>query len=104
MHTGGRKPRRYYCFRAPRPDTDEEELKLRDAIQRVAIENRAFGYRVLRDLGWEVNHKRVARLMREDKLLAMAVLADLKPSIGRMRRLIAPWSASIPLLRYFTWR
>jgi len=65
----------YYRFRAPRPDTDEEELKLRDAIQRAAIENRAFGYRrvtrVLRDLGWEVNHKRVARLMREDNLLAI---------------------------------
>jgi putative transposase len=65
----------YYRFRAPRPATDEEELKLRDAIQRAAIENRAFGYRrvtrVLRDQGWEVNHKRVARVMREDNLLAI---------------------------------
>ncbi|MBV9037661.1 MAG: IS3 family transposase, partial [Acidobacteriaceae bacterium] len=67
----------YYRFCAPAPgaDTDEEESRLRDAIQREAIESRHYGYRrvtrALRDQGWEVNHKRVARLMREDGLLAI---------------------------------
>lgn len=65
----------YYRFCAPKADTDEEESRLRDAIQREAIESRHYGYRrvthALRVQGWEVNHKRVARLMREDNLLAI---------------------------------
>jgi putative transposase len=65
----------YYRFCGPGADTDEEESRLRDAIQRAAIENRQYGYRrvthALRAQGWEVNHKRVARLMREDGLLAI---------------------------------
>ena len=60
----------YYRFLSPSADTDEEESRLRDAIQREAIESRHYGYRrithALRAQGWEVNHKRVARLMRED--------------------------------------
>jgi len=56
----------------PKP---EEESRLRDAIQRAAIENRHYGYpritHALRAQGREVNHKRVARLMREDNLLAI---------------------------------
>ena len=65
----------YYRYCGPQPDADEEESRLRDAIQRAAIENRHYGYRrithALRAQGWDVNHKRVARLMREDKLLAI---------------------------------
>jgi len=65
----------FYRFCTPSADTDEEESRLRDAIQRAAIESRDYGYRrvtrALRDQGWEVNHKRVARLMREDGLLAI---------------------------------
>jgi putative transposase len=65
----------YYRFCSPRADTGEEESQLRDAIQQAAIESRHYGYRrvtrALRDQGWEVNHKRVARLMREDGLLAI---------------------------------
>ena len=65
----------YYRFCAPAADTDEEESRLRDAIQRAAIESRQYGYRrvthALRAQGWEVNHKRVARLMRADGLLAI---------------------------------
>lgn len=65
----------YYRFCSPSAGTDEEESRLRDAIQRAAIESRHYGYRrvtrALRDQGWEVNHKRVARLMREDGLLAI---------------------------------
>jgi len=65
----------YYRFGIPEPDTDEEESRLRDAIQRTVLESRRYGYRrvtrALRDQGWEVNRKRVARLMREDGLLAI---------------------------------
>jgi len=65
----------YYRFFAPGADTDEEGSRLRDAIQRATIESRQYGYRrvthALRAQGWEVNHKRVARLMREDGLLAI---------------------------------
>jgi putative transposase len=65
----------YYRFCSPRADTDQEESELRDAIQRAAIESRHYGYRrvtrALRDQGWDVNHKRVARLMRQDGLLAI---------------------------------
>jgi putative transposase len=65
----------YYRFRMPEPDADEEEARLRDAIQRVALDSRLYGYRritgALRAQGWIVNYKRVARLMREDGLLAI---------------------------------
>ncbi len=75
MHTGGRKPRRLLSLLLAQGRYDEEESQLRDAIQRAAMESRHYGYRrvthALRDQGWEVNHKRVARLMREDGLLAI---------------------------------
>jgi len=52
-----------------------EETALRDLIQRLALANRCYGYRrihaLLRREGLCVNHKRVARLMREDNLLAL---------------------------------
>ena len=52
-----------------------EEMGLRDAIQRLALPKRRHGYRyitaLLRREGWQVNHKRVLRLMREDNLLCL---------------------------------
>jgi putative transposase len=53
----------------------EEETAVRDAVQRVALANRRYGYRRIaaqlhRD-GLVVNHKRVLRLMREDNLLCL---------------------------------
>lgn len=51
------------------------ETALRDAIQRIVLENRTYGYRrvaaELRQQGWVVNHKRVLRLTREDNLLCL---------------------------------
>ena len=77
----------YYRFRLPTPDTGEEESQLRHAMQQIALETRQYGYRrvtrALRDQGWEVNHKRVARLMREDGLLAI-----------RKRRFVPPTTDS----------
>lgn len=53
----------------------QEETALRDAIQRLALANRHYGYRRIRELlrreGWQVNHKRLVRLMREDNLLCL---------------------------------
>jgi transposase InsO family protein len=53
----------------------QEETAVRDAIQRVALENRCYGYRriaqELRRDGLVVNYKRVLRLMRRDNLLCL---------------------------------
>ena len=52
-----------------------EETALRDAMQRVALAHRHYGYRrigaLLRREGWQVNHKRLVRLLREDNLLCL---------------------------------
>jgi putative transposase len=53
-----------------------EAMELRARIQKIVIAHRrCYGYRrVTRDLkdqGWRVNHKRVARMMAEDNLLAV---------------------------------
>jgi len=54
----------------------EEEISLRSAVQSVVVQNRwRYGYRrttaELRSRGMMVNHKRIARIMREDNLLAL---------------------------------
>jgi len=53
----------------------EEETDLRDAIQRLALAQRHYGYRritaLLRRAGRVVNHKRVLRLMQADNLLCL---------------------------------
>jgi transposase InsO family protein len=54
----------------------EEEMEVRSAIQQIAVDHRRrYGYRrvaaELRRRGLAVNHKRVARLMREDNLLGV---------------------------------
>jgi putative transposase len=53
----------------------QADIALRDAIHKVTLENRFYGYRrvtaELRQRNWEVNHKRVLRLMRADNLLAL---------------------------------
>jgi putative transposase len=61
----------------------EEEMEVRTAIQAVVLEHRRrYGYRrvgrELRRRGLAVNHKRVARLMREDNLLAIEPRAWLR--------------------------
>ena len=67
----------------PEVEQREEELDLRDAIQRIALEFPCYGRpRItaeLRRQGWEVNHKRVGRIMREDNLLCI-----------RRRKFVAP--------------
>lgn len=50
-------------------------MELRHQVQRVALENRLYGYRrvseQLQREGWPVGRKRVARIMREDNLLCV---------------------------------
>jgi putative transposase len=62
---------RHYTEHEPR----QADMVLRDAMQRVALENRSYGYRrvtaELRQQGLVVNRKRVLRLMREDNLLVV---------------------------------
>jgi transposase InsO family protein len=64
----------FYRWRVPRQATPVE-MELRDAMQKVALEWPAYGYRrITRELqqrGFEVNHKRVLRMMRKDNLLCV---------------------------------
>jgi transposase InsO family protein len=64
----------FYRFE-PETETVEEDLNLRDTIQRIALEFPCYGRpRItaeLRRRGWKVNHKRVGRIMREDNLLCL---------------------------------
>jgi transposase InsO family protein len=57
------------------PPTEEADIDLRDAIQKIALEWPCYGWRrmraELRRRGWTVNHKRVRRIMREDNLLCL---------------------------------
>jgi putative transposase len=64
----------YRSFQAQQPV--QEEMEVRSAIQQIVLAHRRrYGYRrvtaELRRQGLLVNHKRVARLMREDNLLAV---------------------------------
>ena len=107
----------YYRHCGPQPSEDEAESCLRDTIQRVALDNRFYGYRrvthALRQQGWLVNHKRVTRLMRLDNLLAIRKRRfvvttdskhDLEVSINVARRLTPTavdqlWVADITYVR-----
>jgi putative transposase len=64
----------YYRWRVP-PPSFPVEMELRDALQQVALEFPAYGYRritfELNRRGFAVNHKRVLRLMRADNLLCL---------------------------------
>jgi putative transposase len=62
----------------------EAETALRDEIQRLSLAHRKNGYRhngyrpitvMLQRAGWAVNHKRVARIRREDNLLCVPKLS-----------------------------
>jgi transposase InsO family protein len=95
----------------------QAETELRDRIQRVALENRFYGYRrvaaELRRQGIVVNHKRVLRVMREDNLLSLRkrrflLTTDSRhyrpiyPNLAAGREITAPnqvWVADITYIR-----
>jgi len=64
----------FYRWRHAAP-AEDRDLDLRDQIQRIALEWPCYGWRRIREelrrRGWEVNHKRVRRIMREDNLLCL---------------------------------
>jgi len=65
----------YYRFLDPEKPAPAD-MDLRDEIQKIALEWPSYGSRrikrELKERGWEVNRKRVQRLMREDNLLCVA--------------------------------
>ena len=65
----------FYRFEENAGPGGDADMDLRDAIQRIALEWPSYGRRritqELRRCGWEVNWKRVYRLMREDNLLCV---------------------------------
>jgi len=98
-----------------------EETALRDAIQRLALAHPHYGYRrigaLLRRDGWQVNAKRVLRLMREDNLLCLRRKAfappttdsrhgfSVYPNLARRMEPMAPdrlWVADITYIRLDT--
>jgi putative transposase len=109
----------FYRWRRPRQATPVE-MELRDQMQKVALESPAYGYRritcELQQRGFEVNHKRVLRMMREDNLLcvrrrAFVVTTDSRhnlPVYPNLAREIKPtainqlWVADITYIRLRT--
>ena len=71
----GQVSRAGFCRFDPCAKPPDDDLKLRDAIQKIALEFPCCGRpRITAELkrrGWEVNHKRVGRIMREDNLLCL---------------------------------
>ena len=65
----------YYRFQNPEKPAPED-MQLREDMQKIAVEWPCYGSRrmarELRELGWDINRKRVQRLMREDNLLCVA--------------------------------
>ncbi len=65
----------FYRHQAAAPAGPDPDMNLRDAIQRIALEFSSYGRpRITAELkrrGWEVNHKRVHRILREDNLLCL---------------------------------
>jgi transposase InsO family protein len=65
----------FYRQQSAAPAGPDPDMNLRDAIQRIALEFPSYGRpRVTAELkrrGWEANHKRVHRILREDNLLCL---------------------------------
>ncbi len=62
----------YYASQQEKPDSDPD-VELRDFIEQIVMEFPGYGYRrvthTLKRMGWQVNHKRVLRVMRKEALL-----------------------------------
>jgi putative transposase len=109
----------FYRWRVPRQATPVE-MEVRDEMQKVALESPAYGYRritsELKQRHFEVNHKRVLRMMREDNLLCVrrrmfVVTTDSRhnlPVYPNLARQITPtrvdqlWVADITYIRLRT--
>jgi transposase InsO family protein len=71
-----------------------EETELRDLVQRLCLAHRFYGYRRITELvkreGFAVNRKRIARIMREDNLLALRKPA-FRPATTDSRHRFTRW-------------
>jgi putative transposase len=85
-HLSGVSRATYYRHVAAKAD-DGLEHDLQDAIQRICLKHKYYGYRrvtaSLRRQGHAINAKKVLRLMREDNLLAQRRRPFLVPPRGR---------------------
>ncbi len=65
-------PRSTYYYRSTRKSLGRTEERLIELIEEIQDELPGYGYRrvtrALRDMGHQVNHKRIARIMRENGL------------------------------------
>ena len=109
----------FYRWRLPRLATPME-MEMRDQMQKTALKWPAYGYRrithELHKQGFDINHKRVLRMMREDNLLcvrrrAFLVTTDSRhnlPIYENLARQIKPtainqlWVADITYIRLRT--
>jgi putative transposase len=109
----------FYRSRRPRQALPVE-MEIRDEMQKIALESPAYGYRritaELQRRGFDLNHKRVLRMMREDNLLcirrrAFVVTTDSPhnlPIYPNLARAITPtsinqlWVADITYIRLLT--
>ena len=110
---------RYAAAPAPTP-ADVPDVALRDAIERIVLEFPGYGYRrvtaQLQREGWNVNRKRVLRLMRQECLLCQLkrrwvkttdsehgfrVYPNLLPEAGwqRLTRPDEAWASDITYIR-----
>ena len=64
----------FYRWRVPRQELPVE-MEIRDQMQKVALAWPTYGYRrithALQHRGFDINHKRVLRMLREDNLLCV---------------------------------
>lgn len=72
---GGVSRSSFYRFDGENQQSDPEDMEVRDAIHRIALEWPSYGRpritEELRRQGWRVNHKRVGRILAEDNLLCL---------------------------------
>ena len=65
--------RSWYYDKPGAEEKAERDVELRDAIEQIVLEFPGYGYRrvteQLHRQGWDVNHKRVLRVMRQESLL-----------------------------------
>jgi len=72
----------YYRLRQKALRAKKEEVDLRDRIEKIVVKCAGYGYRrvtyQLRREGYKINHKRVARLMREQSLQCQVKRREVK--------------------------
>jgi transposase InsO family protein len=75
-------------------ETDPLEMDLRDQIQRISLEMPRYGYRrvtrALRRSGYQINHKRVLRLLRKRNLLCIRHKRWVRTTDSRHRYRVYP--------------